>query len=318
MTTIEGSDDNRPAVKLLTIDAEIAGQRIDNFLITKLKGVPKTHIYRLLRKGEIRVNKGRIKADYRLAEGDLVRIAPIRMGEPNNPIQASAGLIKALDSAILYEDDGILVVNKPSGLAVHGGSGVSLGLIEALRQVRPESKHLELVHRLDKETSGCILVAKKRSTLKALHEALRQGQMDKVYLALVVGQWPSNKKEINAPLLKNVLQSGERMVNVNPEGKASKTLFKVVQRFSDVTLVEAKPITGRTHQIRVHAKYGGHPIVGDEKYGYDDVNKRMKSLGVPRLFLHAAHLTFVATNGEKVTVNAPLDDVLTRALAALS
>lgn len=316
--SVEGSTDSSPSVQFVTIEAELAGQRLDNFLIAKLKGVPKTHVYRLIRKGEVRVNKGRIKPDYRLAEGDLVRIPPVRVSQVDRPVQASSGLLKTLDSAILYEDDGIIAVNKPSGLAVHGGSGVSLGLIEAIRQLRPEAKQLELVHRLDRETSGCILIAKKRSTLKLLHEALRQGQMDKTYHALVVGQWPDNKKEVNAPLLKNVLQSGERMVNVNPEGKQSKTLFKVLKRFSDVTLVEAKPVTGRTHQIRVHAKYAGHPIVGDEKYGYDDMNRKMKVLGVGRLFLHAASLTFNATTGESVTIKADLDALLIKALETLT
>jgi 23S rRNA pseudouridine955/2504/2580 synthase len=317
MMAIEGSKKDLPSVQLLLIDAELAGQRIDNFLISKLKGVPKTHVYRLLRKGEVRVNKGRIKPDYRLMEGDQVRVPPVRVSEASRPLMASNGLLKALDNAILYEDDGIIAINKPSGLAVHGGSGVSIGLIEAVRQLRPEAKHLELVHRLDKETSGCILIAKKRSALKTLHEALRTGQMDKIYHALVVGQWPANKTEINAPLLKNVLQSGERMVNVNTTGKASKTLFKVLKRFSDVTLVEAKPVTGRTHQIRVHARFAGHPIVGDAKYGYDEMNRKMKTKGINRLFLHAASLTFPTTSGERVTVTADLDEPLASGLSGL-
>ena len=281
-----------------------AGQRIDNFLISHLKGVPKSRIYRILRKGEVRVNKGRIKAEYRLCEGDVIRVPPVRVSE-KKPVQGvSASLNKLLLSSILFEDDRLLVVNKPSGLAVHGGSGISQGLIEALRVMRPEARFLELVHRLDRDTSGCIMVAKKRSMLRFLHEQLRIGTVDKRYLALVSGRWPNRRKVVNAPLLKNTLQSGERMVNVSPEGKKSVTEFAVVERYPLATLVEAKPITGRTHQIRVHALHVGNPLLGDDKYGDQEACRHFKGLGLRRLFLHAASLTVPMPDGEPPLVVA--------------
>jgi 23S rRNA pseudouridine955/2504/2580 synthase len=280
-------------VRLLDIDANSDGQRVDNFLLRELKGVPKSRIYRLLRKGEVRVNKGRVKAEYRLQSGDQVRIPPIRMSadEPGE-VSVSAGLAERLAAAILYEDEGLIVINKPAGLAVHGGSGVSLGLIEALRALRPEARFLELVHRLDRDTSGCIMVAKKRSGLLILHEALRGDGIDKRYLALAAGKWSKGRNEVSAPLEKNTLRSGERVVRVSASGKEALTKFAVVEQFEGATLVEASPITGRTHQIRVHAQFAGHPLAGDEKYGDREADERFRQLGLRRLFLHAHTLSF--------------------------
>lgn len=303
-------------VRLLEVDPELAGQRLDNFLASRMKGVPKSRIYNLIRKGEVRVNKGRSKPDYKLASGDWVRIPPVRMSaEPDVPMVGQA-LTDRLEKSILLETEGLLVVNKPPGLAVHGGSGVSLGLIEALRQIRPEIKFLELVHRLDKDTSGCIMVAKKRSVLKHLQEALRDKSagaangVRKVYHALVLGEWPSSIKRINAPLLKLETGNGERIVKVNGDGKPSVTEFVILKCYEGYTLVEARPITGRTHQIRVHAQHLGHSLAGDEKYGSDEANKVLRGLGVKRLFLHAAELEFTLpgeTESRRVTAPLPMD-----------
>ncbi|NVK41262.1 MAG: 23S rRNA pseudouridine(955/2504/2580) synthase RluC [Oceanospirillaceae bacterium] len=306
-------------VQLVEVTADQDGQRIDNFLRTALKGVPKSLIYRVLRKGELRVNKKRVKPDYRVQAGDQVRIPPIRVAAPREQVPVGRGLIEALEAAILYEDKDLIIINKPSGLAVHGGSGVSLGLIEALRQMRPDQRFLELIHRLDRDTSGCIMVAKKRSLLRYMHEALRQkGRITKIYHALVVGRWPSRKHKVDAPLSKNELKSGERVVKTDPMGKPSLTQFRVLRRFGSVaTLVEAQPITGRTHQIRVHAQFAGHPIIGDDKYGIDEQNREMKSLGFRRLFLHAAELRLTLPNGEHLKVEAPLESQLSDGLTKL-
>ncbi|MEE8056448.1 MAG: 23S rRNA pseudouridine(955/2504/2580) synthase RluC [Pseudomonadales bacterium] len=292
-----------------------AGQRIDNFLLRQLKGVPKSRVYRILRKGEVRVNKGRIKPEYRLCEGDMVRIPPVRMAERKLQQAVSYSLNALLNQSILFEDDRLLIVNKPSGLAVHGGSGISQGLIEALRLMRPDVRYLELVHRLDRDTSGCVMIAKKRSMLRYLHEQLRNGTIDKRYLALVTGRWSNRRKVVSAPLLKNTLRSGERMVNVSPAGKKSTTEFTVVERYKGATLVEAKPITGRTHQIRVHALHVGHPLLGDDKYGDDEAYKQFKGQGLRRLFLHAVSLYVpMPEGGHNLQVTAPLSDDLQQLL----
>ena len=283
---------NTGAVRLVEIDAGSDGQRIDNFLLRELKGVPKSRIYNLLRRGEVRVNKGRVKAEQRLHTGDVVRIPPIRVAVEAAVPSVSAALSDRLADAILFEDEGLLVVDKPAGLAVHGGSGVSLGLIEALRVMRPEARFLELVHRLDRDTSGVIMVAKKRSALLTLHSALRGDGIDKRYLALAVGVWPRHRTRIEAPLEKNTLRSGERVVRVSTGGKPAVTEFKVLESFPIATLLEAAPITGRTHQIRVHAQYAGHPLAGDDKYGDNATNARFRELGLKRLFLHAHTLAF--------------------------
>ena len=305
-------------VQFLEISDGNEGQRIDNFLMTKLKGVPKTLVYKILRKGEVRVNKKRIKPDYRLQLGDLVRVPPVRVAERKEPARIGEKLLEELQAAVLYEDDDLIVVNKPSGIAVHGGSGISLGLIESFRQMRPRSNFLELVHRLDRDTSGCILLAKKRSALKLMHESLQKSTITKIYHALVVGSWSERTKRVDAPLRKNELKSGERMVKVMADGKKSLTEYRVIERYGhEATLIEARPITGRTHQIRVHCQFSGHPIVGDKKYGRDDDNLAMKNKGFNRLMLHAAELRFPLPSGGRKVVVAPLDLSLQKSLQQL-
>ncbi|HEH9403064.1 TPA: 23S rRNA pseudouridine(955/2504/2580) synthase RluC [Aeromonas bestiarum] len=294
-------------VQLLTIEAEHEGQRIDNFLKTQLKGVPKSLIYRILRKGEVRVNKKRIKPEYKLCPGDEVRVPPVRVAEKNELPSANLGSIQRLESQILFEDDAMIVLNKPSGMAVHGGSGLSFGVIEGLRALRPDARFLELVHRLDRDTSGVLLVAKKRSALRSLHEQLRVKTMRKQYLALVRGQWQAHVKVVNAPLRKNDLQSGERVVRVSSDGKPSETRFRIARQFAEATLVECSPITGRTHQIRVHTQHAGHPIACDDKYGEAAFDEKMRSQGLKRLFLHAWKLSFThPVDGREMQVEAPL------------
>ncbi|HEF8773363.1 TPA: 23S rRNA pseudouridine(955/2504/2580) synthase RluC [Providencia stuartii] len=306
-------------VQFIDISDDEAGQRIDNFLLAKLKGVPKSMIYRIIRKGEVRVNKGRIKPEYKLTEGDQVRVPPVRVAEREEaPVSAKLDKVAALANCILYEDDAILVINKPSGTAVHGGSGLSFGVIEGLRALRPEARFLELVHRLDRDTSGILLVAKKRSALRALHEQLRLKQMQKDYLALVRGNWQSHTKVVQAPLLKNILQSGERVVRVSPEGKPSETRFKVEERFENATLVKASPVTGRTHQIRVHTLHAGHPIAFDNRYGDKQFDSQLSGTGLKRLFLHASSLKFThPKSGEEMRIQAPLDNELNQCLKVL-
>ena len=305
-------------VQMLEVSPELAGQRIDNFLRNQLKGVPKTLIYRILRKGEVRVNKGRIKPEYKLQAGDLVRVPPLRLAERDEPAPLAQGLLERLEAAIVFEDKALIVLNKPAGIAVHGGSGLSYGVIEALRQLRPDAKELELVHRLDRDTSGLLMVAKKRSMLRHLHQALRGDGVDKRYMALVRGRWDTGKKQVNAPLLKNTLRSGERMVEVTDEGKEALTLFRVLRRFGDfATLVEARPITGRTHQIRVHARYAGHAIAGDSKYGDEEFSREIRELGGKRLFLHAYELKVPLPDGGELKLEAPVDEVWSQTLGKL-
>ena len=298
-------------VQTLNLDEDYQGQRIDNFLKTLLKGVPKSMIYRIIRKGEVRVNKKRIKPEYKLQAGDVLRIPPIRVSEPSEAPSTKLDKVASLESHIIYEDKHLLVINKPSGMAVHGGSGLSFGVIEALRALRPQQKFLELVHRIDRDTSGCLVVAKKRSVLKELHAQLRDKQMDKRYHALVAGRWPESRFKVKAPLAKNTLKSGERMVSVSPDGKPSETRYRILQQFNDATLVEASPITGRTHQIRVHCLHAGHPIACDDKYGDKDFEERMKVLGLNRLFLHANDIAFIHPDtGQRVSFHAPMDKTL--------
>jgi len=293
------------------------GQRIDNFLLRHLKGVPKTLIYRILRKGEVRVNKGRIKADYRVQPDDVIRIPPIRrnMEEKRPPSSRS---VSALSDRILYEDTRIIIINKPSGMAVHGGSGVSHGVIEAMRHWRQDLHYLELVHRLDRETSGCLILAKKRSALRQLHQLLRDGEVEKHYLALVKGPWPHGNRRIEIALRKNVLRSGERVVNVNEDGKTAISTFYPLSVGKRASLMEIHIETGRTHQIRVHAAHLGHPLAGDDKYGDKEFNREMQKLGLSRLFLHARSLAFTLTEPHKsIAVNAPLDKELNQVIEKL-
>ncbi len=307
------------AVKMLTISEDEAGQRIDNYLLAKLKGVPKSLIYRILRKGEVRVNKGRIKPEYKLQANDIVRVPPVRISEKEQaPISTKLNKVSQLEKQILFEDECLLVLNKPSGIAVHGGSGLSFGVIEALRTLRPDARFLELVHRLDRDTSGILLVAKKRSALRSLHEQLREKTVQKDYLALVRGQWQSHCKVVKAPLLKNELSSGERIVRVSEQGKPSETRFSIEERYEYATLVKASPVTGRTHQIRVHTQYAGHPIALDDKYGDKHFDEKMTQLGLTRLFLHAFSIRFEhPKTGETLRINAPLDPEMKKILGAL-
>jgi 23S rRNA pseudouridine955/2504/2580 synthase len=292
------------------------GQRVDNFLLSRLKGAPRALVYRVVRKGEVRVNKKRVKADTRLALGDIVRIPPLRLAPREAQREVSDNLRNLLAGSVLLEGRDWLVIDKPSGLAVHGGSGVKIGLIEALRQVRDDLDFLELVHRLDRDTSGCLLLAKSRQALLALNASLKQQQMDKRYLALVAGRWPARRDFVAARLDRYTLGNGERRVRVDAQGKVARTRFTVREAFPRVTLVEAELVTGRTHQIRVHAAHAGHPLLGDDKYGSRDSQRLAASLGLARLFLHAETLTFPEpTSGRPVRIRAPLPEALDVVLA---
>ncbi len=305
-------------VQYVSITADSAGQRIDNFLMTHLKGVPRTHIYRILRKGEVRVNKKRAKPSYKLQEGDQIRLPPLQTGPDHVPPKPGNQLMAFLASRILYEDNGFLIINKPSGMPVHGGSSVKLGVVEALRCMYPKLSQLELVHRLDLDTSGCLVLAKKRSVLRELHELLRARKVEKIYWTLTKGHWKEAELRVDAPLLKNQLTSGERIVHVNVEGKPSVTLFRTLQEFAKTALMEVALETGRTHQIRVHARYRGHPVLGDEKYGDKELNKQLREAGLRRLFLHAYSIHFtLPSTGQEVKVTAPLDVELRACLDAL-
>ncbi|OBT32560.1 23S rRNA pseudouridine(955/2504/2580) synthase RluC [Vibrio splendidus] len=307
----------RTQVQFVDIDEDMAGQRIDNFLRNQLKNIPKSMIYRIVRKGEVRVNKKRIKAEYKLKAGDLVRIPPVTIEEKTEENVPSTKLNKVseLEQCIIYEDDHMLILNKPSGTAVHGGSGLKFGAIEALRALRPDARFLELVHRIDRDTSGILLVAKKRSALRHLQAQFREKTVQKYYFALVMGEWKNSCKVVNAPLLKNEVNS---IVRVNPNGKASETRFKVLEKFQDATLVQASPITGRTHQIRVHAQYTGHPIAWDDRYGDRRFDAYTGKVGLNRLFLHAANIKFIHPGSEeKMDISAPMEKRLERALTGL-
>lgn len=307
-----------PAVRNLVVGVEDEGQRIDNFLRRHLKGVPTSRIYRIVRRGEVRVNGGRIRVDYRLKQGDQVRIPPVRFAERSSAPVASSRTRAAAEAAIVYEDSHLIVLDKPAGFAVHGGSGVSYGVIEALRAARPTARFLELVHRLDRDTSGCLMVAKRRSALRALHDALRGGAVDKRYAALVHGQWPRNLSTVRAALERNVLRGGERIVRVSEHGKPAESRVRVLETLHGATLVEVSPLTGRTHQIRVHTAQAGHPIAGDGKYGDEEFNATMRAGGLRRLFLHACSLRFPAPWAETtITVEAPLHEELRTCLASL-
>ncbi len=299
------------------IDAERAGQRLDNYLLGELKGVPRSHVYRLIRSGQVRVNSGRTNPSYRLQAGDRVRVPPVGV-RPAAQQAATPDRLDWLDDRILYEDARVLVLDKPAGFAVHGGSNVSLGCIEALRLLRPQSKDLELAHRLDRGTSGCLLLAKKRSALRTVHELLREGRVDKRYLTLVKGYWPEHTSAIDAPLVTRRV-GGEARVKVDASGKEARSTFHVVDRFrKTASLLEVAIDTGRTHQIRVHAAHGGHPVAGDERYGDKDFNTYLESFGLTRMFLHAHSLSFEwPDTGEPFSASAPLPEDLKSVLTAL-
>jgi 23S rRNA pseudouridine955/2504/2580 synthase len=289
------NDLSKARVTLLEVGEEAAAQRIDNFLFRRLKGVPKSHVYRVLRSGEVRVNSGRVKPDYRLQAGDRIRLPPVRVAE--KPKAA-----KPAEFPIVFEDAALLVVDKPAGVAVHGGSGVSFGVIESLRASRPQAKFLELAHRLDRDTSGLLMLAKKRSALVELHRMLREGEVDKRYLALAKGRWEGRTREIREPLHKYVTPTGERRVSVREGGMEAITRISVVKKSDELSFLEIQLLTGRTHQIRVHLAHAGHPLLGDEKYGDADANKGMK-----RLFLHAANLALAhPLTREALAFKAPL------------
>jgi 23S rRNA pseudouridine955/2504/2580 synthase len=305
-------------VRFVDIDDDMSGQRIDNFLRNQLKSVPKSVVYRILRKGEVRVNKKRIKPEYKLSAGDVVRIPPVTIQQQEShaaPVSAKLDKVAELEHCILHEDDHLLILNKPSGTAVHGGSGLKFGVIEGLRVLRPQSRFLELVHRIDRDTSGILLVAKKRSALRYLQAQFRDKTVQKYYYALVMGNWEPGCKSVNAPLLKNEQNS---IVRVNAQGKPSETRFKIIETFKQATLVQASPITGRTHQIRVHTQYAGHPIAWDDRYGDPRFDAYTRQFGLSRLFLHAAHIQFVHPLEEKtMKIQAPMSSELEKVLSGL-
>lgn len=304
------NDLSKAAVALVTIDESAEGQRIDNFLARHLKGVPKSHLYRILRSGEVRVNSKRVDATCRLVIGDLVRIPPVRVSAPTH--KPTGPVASKFEGMVLFEDDALLVIDKPAGFAVHGGSGISRGVIEQLRLERPQAKFLELVHRLDRETSGVLLLAKKRSALVAMHEAIRSNAVEKRYLMLVRGDWKDKKRRVKLPLKKYTLESGERRVSVDEDGQDSETIFHLLQSFGDFSLLEAQLITGRTHQLRVQLEHLGFPIAGDDKYGDYAFNKELQKRGLKRMFLHSAETVIRhPLTGEELRLQAPLPKELT-------
>lgn len=312
-------NDKTPAkARLVSIDSRHERQRIDNYLLGALKGVPKSHIYRLLRTGQVRVNKGRIKPLYRLKAGDVVRIPPVRLDERGDAGAPGRRLAQRLEEALLYEDEDLIILDKPSGMAVHGGSGIPHGVIEILRHARPHLHDMELVHRLDRETSGCLMVSKHREMLLDLQRQLKADHIHKQYLALLKGSWRGGERLVDAPLCKNQRQGGERVVRVSSQGKGARTIFRPQAVFSGASLMAVELCTGRMHQIRVHAAHIGCPIAGDRKYGDAAFNTMMKSHGLRRLFLHAASLEFFhPRRGERVRVSAPLGKELEQVLTNL-
>jgi 23S rRNA pseudouridine955/2504/2580 synthase len=304
---------------LRTVTADESGQRIDNFLMRHFKTVPRSRVYRLLRKGEVRVNRKRVDAEYRIQAGDEVRLPPVRIEADAQPGRPSSSLLELIERAVIFQDRHVLVIDKPAGVAVHGGSGMSFGVIEALRASRPRET-LELVHRLDRDTSGCLMIARDRSTLTALHALIRNGGMHKTYLALVAGSWQLGTKRIDAPLATDNRQHGERHVRVAAAGKDSVSVFKPVQFFGSLaTLMEVDIPTGRTHQIRVHASFAGHPLLGDDKYGDRERNADLKSHGLKRTFLHAQSVAFEwPGSGVPFHVSAPLPAELAAVLDAIT
>jgi 23S rRNA pseudouridine955/2504/2580 synthase len=317
-STASSRPTSAPAVTYQEVGENQAGQRLDNYLLTRLKGVPKSRIYRIIRKGEVRINKKRVKPEYKLKSGDLVRIPPVRVAATKTLQPPSDALQTLLKKAVLFEDDVMLVINKPSGLAVHGGTGVKTALIEALRHMYPDLDGLELVHRLDKGTSGCLVVTKNSKALKTLAQQFKSSEISKIYHAVVEGNWPEQLKEINAALRRQEEKNGERYVEVTKDGKAALTRFNIIEVLPNTTLIEARPVTGRTHQIRVHAQLAGHPIIGDDKYSSTKTRRAFAKAGVKRLCLHAAAIQLIHPNtGEQLTFNAPYDNQFEQALATL-
>lgn len=325
----QGKGSQSASVQRVVVSDGDDGQRVDNFLTSRLKGLPKSHLYKLLRSGQVRVNGGRVKPASRLSSGDEVRIPPVRLPDPGEKKPAAGWQLAQIRDAVLFEDEALIILNKPAGLAVHGGSGINLGVIELARQVWPKDSKLELVHRLDRDTSGVLVLARTRQALLAMQEQLREHQMEKTYSALVKGKWPKSIKVIDAPLQRNQLKSGERMVRVSEEGKAAESHFRVLQPYRGGTvrgvelpatsLVAVQILSGRTHQIRVHCQLAGHVLLGDDKYGERELNRNVAKAGLKRMFLHASKLVFRhPLSGDRVEIEAPLAEDLQSLLSQLT
>jgi len=303
-------------VRIITAGKADSGQRIDNYLLRELSGVPKPHIYKIIRTGQVRVNKKRIKPLYKINPSDQIRIPPIMLPDKTK-LKPRVKFLESIKKSIIYENKQVLVINKPAGLAVHGGSGIKIGLIEAVRSLYPKYADIELVHRLDKATSGCLIISKNRAYLRFLHDAFRNSQVHKTYLALLAGRFKANIVRCSKPLKKNILKSGERIVEVEEGGKAALTVFKTIQKYKNASLVKVELMTGRTHQIRVHAQSLGHPVLGDDKYGNPDINENFKKLGLRRMFLHANKIIFPHPKSDDITVRAPVEQGLYEVLNML-
>jgi 23S rRNA pseudouridine955/2504/2580 synthase len=307
----------KSSVKFCTITADDEGQRVDNYIMGKLKGVPKSRVYRILRKGEVRVNKKRIDPSYKLQEGDVVRLPPMFLEEKAQQVAPSKSTQALLADRILFEDDNFLIINKPSGMSVHVGSTVRVGVIEALRHLYPKLVNLELCHRLDSETSGCLVLAKRKKILREVHELLREGQVNKIYSALTMGKWTRSERRVDVPLRKEYRDGGKHVVEVNKHGKTALTVFNSKEVYPGAELLDVKLYTGRTHQIRVHAAYQGHPVAGDDRYGDPEFNKFARQKGLKRMFLHAQSIEFtLPSTGQHVAVTAPLDEDLLAVIKA--
>ena len=313
----ENGPAKKTSVKYYTISADEDGQRIDNFLLNKLKGMPKSRVYRILRKGEVRVNKKRVSPSYKLHEGDEVRVPPVFLEEKAKQAPPSQSTRTLLSERILFEDDNLLIINKPSGMSVHAGSTVRVGVVEALRHLYPKLVNLELAHRLDSETSGCLVLAKRKKILRELHALLREGQVSKIYWALTMGKWTRSQRRVDLPLHKDYRDGGKHVVEVDRDGKSALTVFHPLEVYADASLMEVKLYTGRTHQIRVHAAHQGHPLAGDDRYGDPDFNKLSRQRGLKRMFLHARTIEFTLPSlNQHVSVTAPLDPDLEAGIQA--
>lgn len=309
----------KSAVRLVTISYDQADQRLDNFLLGQLKGVPRSHVYRLIRKGEVRVNKKRVTAFYRLKKGDSVRLPPLFLAEKAKIAAPSKETLALLAKRVLYEDDNLIILNKPSGMSVHAGSTVRIGIIEAMRYLFPKLPQLELAHRLDSETSGCLILAKKKRILREVHALLREGKVTKIYWALTKGHWKQTECSVNLPLHKHYRVGGKHLVDVDQQGKTAHSLFHSLQTFNQGSLMEVSIFTGRTHQIRVHAQAQGHPIAGDDRYGDVQFNQFVRKLGLKRMFLHARLVDFtLPSTGQHIKVIAPLEPELEQFIKAFA
>lgn len=307
---------SHPHVKKVQVEADRAGQRVDNFLIGQLNGVPRSLVYKMIRKGQVRVNSKRIKAEYKLVSGDEVRIPPVHVPSTSDAPKLPSKVKACIEDNILFEDERLMVINKPAGMAVHGGSGLQWGLIEVLREIRPKTQRIELVHRLDRDTSGCILIAKRHSTLRQLHAMMRENTIQKSYQTIVKGRFPRHLTAME-PLLKRHSASGEWFVQVHEEGQTAKTIFKLLSYNQGYSLVEAKLVTGRTHQIRVHLKHHGFPVIGDDKYTRGEEKKDAKGKGWKRMFLHAEQLIFQHPHTQaRLDIKAPFDDAFSSFIQA--